>query len=78
MSKFVIFLIRLYQNNLSRDHSWWARGLNLPPFCPYYPTCSQYMIDAIEKKGLARGMWLGIKRLLRCHPFSAGGIDEVK
>ena len=49
----------------------------LPSACRFYPTCSDYMREAIEKYGVARGGWLGIKRLARCHPFHAGGVDMV-
>jgi putative membrane protein insertion efficiency factor len=45
--------------------------------CRYYPTCSQYAYDAIAIQGAARGVWLALKRLLRCHPFSRGGFDPV-
>lgn len=49
----------------------------LPAACRYAPTCSEYMREAVEKHGVARGVWLGIKRLGRCHPFHAGGVDLV-
>ncbi|MBM3791793.1 MAG: membrane protein insertion efficiency factor YidD [Acidobacteria bacterium] len=49
----------------------------LPPSCRFEPTCSEYMGQAIEKKGLSGGLFLGIRRLLRCHPFCAGGLDPV-
>ncbi|MDQ6969744.1 MAG: membrane protein insertion efficiency factor YidD [Mariprofundus sp.] len=49
----------------------------LPPHCAHTPTCSQYMLDAIQRYGVGRGLWLGVKRLLRCHPFSKGGYDPV-
>ncbi len=61
-------LIRIYQKAISPA---------LPDACRFYPTCSQYAIDAFEKHGLLRGAWLSIKRILRCHPFHPGGYDPV-
>ena len=49
----------------------------LPPVCRFEPTCSTYMREAIEKKGLAKGAFLGVRRLLKCHPFHEGGFDPV-
>jgi putative membrane protein insertion efficiency factor len=63
-----IFPIKVYQNYISQY---------LPSSCKYYPTCSQYAIDAIEKKGILLGSVMAIWRILRCNPFSKGGIDEV-
>jgi putative membrane protein insertion efficiency factor len=49
----------------------------LPPMCRFEPTCSVYMMQAIEKYGALRGVWLGIRRLSRCHVFNPGGWDPV-
>lgn len=48
-----------------------------PPTCRFYPTCSEYALQAIEVHGPARGAWLAFKRICRCHPFHPGGIDHV-
>ncbi|MNI21170.1 putative membrane protein insertion efficiency factor [compost metagenome] len=48
-----------------------------PPTCRFYPTCSQYALDAIEEHGALRGSWLATKRICKCHPFHPGGVDHV-
>ena len=48
------------------------------PCCIFYPTCSQYALEAIEKHGAIKGSIMGIKRILRCHPYNKGGFDPVK
>ena len=50
----------------------------LPSACRFHPTCSEYMILAVEKYGAARGVWLGLRRLVRCHPLNPGGLDPVR
>ncbi len=69
MRKLVVALLRFYKR--------WISPL-LPSACRFYPTCSEYMCAAVEKHGAARGVWLGLKRLGRCHPFHAGGLDPVR
>jgi putative membrane protein insertion efficiency factor len=48
-----------------------------PPSCRFQPSCSQYMVDSIQEWGVVKGIWMGIKRFFRCHPWSEGGHDPV-
>jgi uncharacterized protein len=50
----------------------------IPSACRFYPTCSEYMMEAIERHGVLRGAGMGLRRLLRCHPFHQGGVDPVR
>ena len=61
---------------LLRFYKQWISPL-LPSACRFHPTCSVYMMEAIERHGPMRGVWLGMKRLGRCHPFHEGGCDPV-
>ena len=68
MKKIFILFIRFYQKFISPL---------FPAKCRYYPTCSQYTLEAIQEYGAIKGTYLGIKRILRCHPFHEGGYDPV-
>ncbi|MFI5322209.1 MAG: membrane protein insertion efficiency factor YidD [Thermodesulfobacteriota bacterium] len=50
----------------------------LPSSCRFYPSCSEYAVEALKKYGIVKGVWLTIKRIARCHPLSAGGHDPVR
>ena len=50
----------------------------LPSACRFHPTCSAYMREAVERYGAVRGVWMGLCRLVKCHPFHAGGFDPVR
>ena len=69
MRKLIVGVLRLYKVTVSPL---------LPSACRYYPSCSQYTSQAVEKYGVVRGLWMGVKRLSRCHPFHAGGLDPVR
>jgi putative membrane protein insertion efficiency factor len=68
MKKIALAAIRFYKRYISS-----LLGSN----CRYYPTCSQYTYEAIERYGVLKGSWMGIKRIGRCHPFAKGGFDPV-
>ncbi len=68
MSRLLILCIRFYKIFISPLK---------PPTCRFYPTCSAYAIEAIQKKGPVKGTWLAIKRIAKCHPFHPGGYDPV-
>lgn len=65
----ILYLLKIYQQYIS---PW--KGAT----CRFYPSCSQYAVEAIEKYGVFRGCFLGIKRISKCHPWHPGGYDPVK
>lgn len=67
LARLLTFPVRVYQRIISPL---------LPPMCRFQPTCSHYMVEAIERHG-ARGLWLGTKRICRCHPWGGEGYDPV-
>jgi putative membrane protein insertion efficiency factor len=66
LASLIVLLVRGYQR--------FVRPL-LPPTCRFYPSCSEYMIQAVRRYGPWRGAWKGIRRICRCHPFHEGGFD---
>jgi putative membrane protein insertion efficiency factor len=68
MTWFIVTVIRGYQRC---THGW------MPPICRFHPSCSRYAVRAVQLWGPWRGGWMGVMRILRCHPFHPGGIDEV-
>jgi hypothetical protein len=69
MQTVLIALLKVYKFSIS---PW------LPSACRYSPTCSEYMMEAISLHGSMKGLWMGLKRLSRCHPFHEGGYDPVR
>jgi putative membrane protein insertion efficiency factor len=69
MKEFLVFFIKVYRKYLSPLKQ---------PCCRFYPTCSQYALDALEKYGVLKGGFMAIKRILRCNPLNEGGYDPVK
>lgn len=67
IKKILLFIIKIYQKISKLT----------PPVCRFTPTCSEYMKQAIEKYGVLKGGWLGIKRICRCHPLNPGGYDPL-
>jgi len=71
MKKLMLISIKFYKKYLSLTNF----GLNV---CRYQPNCSEYTYQAVEKYGVLKGGWMGLKRIIRCNPFSTGGYDPVK
>ncbi len=68
VQKFLICLVLFYKRGISPF---------LPVACRFQPTCSEYMIEALKKHGIFKGIYLGIKRIFRCHPWGGSGFDPV-
>ncbi|MDQ7008977.1 MAG: membrane protein insertion efficiency factor YidD [Candidatus Gracilibacteria bacterium] len=77
LDKIIINGVKGYQKVLSPDHSFWAKAMNTTPYCMHIPTCSEYMIEAVQKKGTLIGTAKGIARIGRCMPWNKGGYDPV-
>lgn len=76
MKHLLVFLIRIYQKTLSPDHGL-TRFLYPQGCCRYYPSCSQYTVDALNKYGAFKGSLKGMARIIRCNPWSQGGNDPA-
>jgi len=76
-SKFAILLINIYQASLSPDHGPIFKGKYPNGYCKFYPSCSQYAKESIEKKGLIKGSVKGFLRILKCNPWSEPKIDKA-
>ncbi len=76
IKQLLLFLIKIYQKTLSPDTGFLKI---FHPFgvCKYYPTCSEYYYQAVDKYGIIRGVEMGTRRLLKCHPLSKGGYDPI-
>jgi hypothetical protein len=68
MRRLILTLLWVYQRGVSPL---------LPSACRFHPTCSEYMAEAVQRYGAGRGVWMGLRRLARCHPLNAGGLDPV-
>ena len=73
--KSIIKIVKQYQKYLSPDHSFWAK--DNPPYCQHIPSCSEYMIESVEKKWALRGSIKGFFRIMRCMPWSKWWYDPV-
>ena len=68
LRRLAVLPVRIYQ---------WTISPVLPPSCRFYPSCSAYAVEAVLTHGILKGGWLALRRILRCHPWSAGGYDPV-
>jgi len=69
LESLLVEMVRIYK---------WLLSPLLPPSCRYLPTCSAYMMEALQKHGPIKGLWMGLKRIASCHPWGGSGYDPVK
>lgn len=74
--RLVVGLINVYQQTISPDHGWFRHAHPLG-YCRWYPSCSMYTKEAVETHGVGRGLKLGLFRIIRCHPWTQGGVDPI-
>lgn len=77
IKKIIIRIIKFYQKYFSPDHSFWAKAINKVPYCKHIPSCSEYMIESVEKKWAFKWTIKWIYRIFRCTPFTKGWYDPV-
>jgi len=78
MKKVILKAIRFYQKTAFFHNQLFRTLFLTDSICRFEPTCSRYAYMAVEKYGSIKGLWVGLKRILRCHPWSQGGWDPVK
>ncbi len=78
IKKIALLCIRWYQRYLSPDTGIFKTVWIIGSACRFTPTCSEYTYQAIDRYGIIYGSWLGLKRIIRCHPFAHGGYDPVQ
>lgn len=77
MKKIILFIVKIYQRTISPDFG--ITSYKHPQgYCRFYPSCSQYSYQAIEKYGVFKGMYKGLRRIIKCNPFNSGGFDPLK
>lgn len=77
MKRILLAIIRLYQRYLSADTGIIGMYIWSEQICRFQPHCSEYTYQAINRYGILIGLWLGLKRIFRCHPWNLGGEDSV-
>lgn len=77
MKRIILSAIRFYQHYLSFDSGILKYLFLTDKACRFAPTCSEYVYQAIKRHGIIVGLWLGLKRMMRCHPWNRGGNDPV-